>query len=212
MISINKAIEEIVSDSPFLEDWIYHWYINFSSFANYIKPRIEQITKKKVTISSIKMWLTKYSKEKQRSITYKKFNTWDFYVKKNIEIIYMDKTIETLKLIKNIYDNDIKTSKDNYLAVISWWKEISVIYDTKLQEKINSQIPEKYIKLKLKELAIIWIYFDENCINENWLIYTLTKKLNFNNINLLELVSNFTEVAFLIQKKDLKKSFEVLLA
>jgi hypothetical protein len=44
------------------------------------------------------------------------------------------------------------------------------------------------------------------------LIYTLTKKLNFNNINLLELISNFTEVAFLVEKKDLKKSLEVLIA
>ena len=68
MISINQALKEIISDSPFLEDGIYNWYINFSSFANYIRPRIEQITKKKVTISSIKMWLTKYSKETQKII------------------------------------------------------------------------------------------------------------------------------------------------
>jgi len=206
MISIQQALKEIISDSPFLEDWIYNWYINFSSFASYIKPRIEQITKKKVTISSIKMWLTKYSKETHKSIKYKKFNTWDFYVKKDIEIIYMDKNSETLDLIKNIPNN-----KENYLAIISWWREISVIYDKKISDVINSRILEKYIKLKVKNLSIIWMYFEEDSINENWLIYTLVKKLNFNNINLLELVSNFTEVAFLVQKKDLKKSLEVLL-
>ena len=206
MISIQQALKEIISDSPFLEDGIYNWYINFSSFASYIKPRIEQITKKKVTISSIKMWLTKYSKETHKSIKYKKFNTWDFYVKKDIEIIYMDKNSETLDLIKNIPNN-----KENYLAIISWWREISVIYDKKISDVINSRILEKYIKLKVKNLSIIWMYFEEDSINENWLIYTLVKKLNFNNINLLELVSNFTEVAFLVQKKDLKKSLEVLL-
>jgi aspartokinase len=55
------------------------------------------------------------------------------------------------------------------------------------------------------------MYFEEESINENGLLYTLVKKLNFNNINVLELVSNFTEVAFLINKKDFKKSLEVLL-
>lgn len=209
MISINQALKEIISDSPFLEDWIYNWYINFSSFANYVKPRIEQITKKKVTISSIKMWLTKYSKGTQKNIKYKKFNTWDFYVKKNIEIIYMDKNSETLELIKNIFNNNF--DKESYLSIISGGREISIIYDYKISEEINSYILEKNIKLKVKDLSIIWMYFEEDNINENWLIYTLVKKLNFNNINLVEIISNFTEVAFLVNKKDLKKSFEVLL-
>lgn len=209
MISINQALKEIISDSPFLEDWIYNWYINFSSFANYVKPRIEQITKKKVTISSIKMWLTKYSKWTQKNIKYKKFNTWDFYVKKNIEIIYMDKNSETLELIKNIFNNNF--DKESYLSIISGGREISIIYDYKISEEINSYILEKNIKLKVKDLSIIWMYFEEDNINENWLIYTLVKKLNFNNINLVEIISNFTEVAFLVNKKDLKKSFEVLL-
>jgi hypothetical protein len=55
MISIQEALKKIISDSPFLEDGIYNSYINFSSFAEYIQPRVEQITKKKVTVSSIKM-------------------------------------------------------------------------------------------------------------------------------------------------------------
>jgi hypothetical protein len=121
----------------------------------------------------------------------------------------MDKNSETLELIKNIHNNNF--DRENYLAIISWWREISVIYDLKISDEINSKIPEKYIRLKVENLSIIWMYFEEDCINENWLIYTLVKKLNFNNINLLELVSNFTEVAFLVNKKDLKKSLEVLL-
>jgi hypothetical protein len=155
------------------------------------------------------MWLTKYSKNSQKIISYKKFDSWDFYVKKEIEIIYLNKNSETIKLIKNIFEENFW--KENYLAIISWWREISVIYDEKIKEKINSKIPKNFIRKKIKNLSLIWMYFDEDNINQNWLIYQLTKKLNFNNINLLELVSNFTEVAFLIEKKDLKKSLEVLL-
>ena len=209
MISIQQALKEIISDSPFLEDGIYNWYINYSSFAEFIRPRIEQITKKKVTISSIKMWLTKYSKNAQKIVKYKKFDSGDFYVKKEIEIIYLNKNLETIELIKNIFETNF--SKENYLAIISWGREISVIYDEKIKEKINSKISKNIIRKKIENLSLIWMYFDEDNINQNWLIYTLTKKLNFNNINLLELVSNFTEVAFLVQKKDLKKSLEVLL-
>jgi hypothetical protein len=38
-------------------------------------------------------------------------------VKKNIEIIYMDKNSETLELIKNIHNNNF--DRENYLAIIS---------------------------------------------------------------------------------------------
>jgi hypothetical protein len=55
MISIQDALTQIIADSPFWEDGLYHGYINFSSFASYIQPRVEQITQKNVTLSSIKM-------------------------------------------------------------------------------------------------------------------------------------------------------------
>ncbi len=209
MISIQKALKNIIGDSPFLEDGIYHWYINFSSFADYILPRVEQITKKKVTVSSIKMGLTEYSRNSHKSIQYKRFSIEDFYIKKNIKVIYMDKNSETTRLIHNIYGESFST--ESYLAVISWWREIWVIYDAKLAAQIEWHISPKYRKLELEKLSAIGIYLDDDAINQSGILYTTTKKLNFSNINIIELVSNFTEVAFIIQKKDLKKSLEVLL-
>jgi hypothetical protein len=50
MISIKECVDIIVSDNIFLEDALYNDYLNLSSFALYIQPRIEQMTKKQVTI------------------------------------------------------------------------------------------------------------------------------------------------------------------
>ena len=46
MITLRDALEEIVSSNAFLEDAIYNSYLNISSFAEYIKPQIEKLTKK----------------------------------------------------------------------------------------------------------------------------------------------------------------------
>ena len=159
MISIQQALEEVIADSPFLEDGMYHWYINFSSFASYIQPRIERITKKKVTVSSIKMWLTKYSQDKQKSITYKKFSIEDFYIKKHIKIIYMDKNLTTLEYIKNIHSEELP--KENYLAIISGWREIWVIYDEKLSHIIEENIDLQSRKVELTGLSVIGIYMHD---------------------------------------------------
>jgi hypothetical protein len=50
MISIKECVDVIVSDNLFLEDSLYNEYLNLSSFALYILPRVEQMTKKEVTI------------------------------------------------------------------------------------------------------------------------------------------------------------------
>lgn len=208
MISIQNALEKIIWESPYLEDGFYNWYINFSSFANYIKPRIEQITKKSISIDSIKMWLTKFSKNHQKNVAYTKFETGDFYVKKNIEIIYLEKNKTSENILKNL--SFLLFNNDTFLTIISWEKDISIIYDAKIKEKISEIIPKNNIKKSLENLSIIWIYLNENFINQNWIIYNLTKKISINNINILEIISTYSEVNFLINKKDFKKSLEIL--
>jgi hypothetical protein len=117
MISISKALEHIISESPFLEDALYHEYLNLSSFASYIKPRIEQITKKQVTLGSIKMSLSRYSIKQQKNITFKRFAIEDFFIKKNIHTLYMDKNPTNLQLIAELHLEQANTT--HYMAHIS---------------------------------------------------------------------------------------------
>ncbi|MBT3729662.1 ACT domain-containing protein [bacterium] len=42
-------------------------------------------------------------------------------------------------------------------------------------------------------------------------MYNLTKKLAFYNINIVNILSTYTEIVFVIKEKDIKKAFEVLM-
>lgn len=210
MISINKALEKIINDSPFLEDWLYNEYINLTSLSSYIKPKIELLTKKEVTIWAIKMALSRFIKEKQRTIKYRVFNTNDFFIKKTIGIIYIEKNNETINIIKDI--NSLWILKDDdYLTIIQWWKNISIIYNENIKNTIENMVWQKYIELKINDLSLIWVYFDVSNINEIWLLYTLTKKINFNNINIIELISSYKEIHFIVKNEDLKKTINALI-
>ena len=210
MISINKALEKIINDSPFLEDWLYNEYINLTSLSSYIKPKIELTTKKEVTIWAIKMALSRFVKEKQKTIKYEKFTIKDFFIKKNINIIYIEKYYEDFNINQNI--NSLwKLKSDDYLSIIQWWKNISIIYNDNIKEQIEKIIPESFIEMKLNDLALVWVYLDKSAINEIGVLYTLTKKINFSNINIIEIVSSFKEVHFVIKSDDLKRTIESII-
>jgi len=208
MISIAKALNQIIHESPFLEDALYHEYLNLSSFASYIHPRVEQITKKQVSLWSIKMALTKYTVEKQDSISYQHFSANDCFIKKHISIVYLDKTSDLVSSLQQIH---ISKNTHSYFASIVWEREIALIFDESMSEEIHRCIQYSQIKLKLENLSLIWIFLDEEKLNEIGTIYTLTKKLNFHAVNIIEIISNYTEISFIVASEDFQKSIEVLI-
>lgn len=206
MISINNALNIIINESPFLEDGLYNEYINLTSLANYIKPQIESLTKKEVTIWAIKMALSRYIKEKTKTIKYKKFNIENLFIKKNINIIYLKNKHEKFDWI-----NNIKLSDDDYLTTIQWNKNATIIYNDNLKKEIEKILPKEDIEMKIENLSLVWVFLEKNFVNEIWVIYTLTKKINFNNINIIEIISNYTEVNLIIKNEDLRKTLDALM-
>ena len=103
-------------------------------------------------------------------------------------------------------------SKDtrSYFASIVWEREIALIYDESMSEEIHRCMKDSKIKLKLDNLSLIWIFLDEEKINEIGTIYNLTKKLNFHAVNIVEIISNYTEISFIVERQDFQKSVEVL--
>jgi len=209
MISIKECVDVIVSDNLFLEDSLYNEYLNLSSFALYILPRVEQMTKKEVTIWSIKIALSRIAKEKQNSIPYKKICSDNIFVKKNISLISLNNTVNSNKLISKLHSINLWEDK-NYFWVIQWVNEIDIIYSKNLKSWIEDILCNHNVKLKIDNLWAIWIHLDEELLNTMWVIYNLTKKLAFYNINIVNILSTYTEIVFVIKEKDIKKAFEVL--
>lgn len=210
MISIKECVDEIVSENLFLEDSLYHDYLNLSSFALYIRPRIMQMTKKEVTIWSIKIALSRISKEKQKAIQYKRICPDNIFMRKNITIITLNNNECSDYLIRKVQVLK-KYSDKNYFWIIQWINETDIIFSKYMKEGIENIISDDDLKLKVEWLWLIWINLDEKLLNTVWLIYSLTKQLAFYNISVVNMLSTYTEIVFVINKDDLKKAFEVLI-
>lgn len=208
MITVKEIIEEIIQSNDFVEDGLYNNYLNLTSFWEYIKPIIEQKIQKEISVSSIKMTLSRISKDLQKHKEIKVIKKSNFFIKKWICILTVSKTQENLWKIENIYKENIDFV-DNYFSVVNWSKEINIIYS----ESIENIIWKIFLNStnKILWLWAIWIYLDDKMLETKWMFYSLTKKLYFNWVNILEITSTYKEIVFFVRENDLKKAIDSLI-
>jgi len=187
MITVKQIIEEIIQNNDFVEDGLYNNYLNLTSFWEYIKPILENKLQKEVSVSSIKS---------------------NFFIKKWISILTVSKNQQNLWNIEKIYRENIDFV-DNYFSVVNWSKEINIIYS----ETIENIIWEIFISSinKISWLWAIWIYLDDKMLETKGMFYSLTKKLYFNWVNILEITSTYKEIVFFVREKDLKEAIDSLI-
>lgn len=208
MITVKQIIEEIIQNNDFVEDGLYNNYLNLTSFWEYIKPIIENKLQKEVSVSSIKMTLSRISKDLQKQKEIKVIKKSNFFIKKGISILTVSKTKQNLWNIEKIYRENIDFV-DNYFSVVNWSKEINIIYSENIENIIWEIFPN--LINKISWLWAIWIYLDDKMLETKWMFYSLTKKLYFNWVNILEITSTYKEIVFFVREKDLKQAIDSLI-
>lgn len=210
MIPIKKCIEEIVLENPFLEDALYNNYLNLSSFALYIKPRVKQMCKKEVSIWSIKVILSRIAQKYQKESSYNIIKTDRVFVRKNMNLLSVDNSSKSEKFLRKI-SSKITFSEKDYFGIIKWISETDIIFSSNLRDIIHESIDHSMIKIELNNVWAIWVSIDEKSFKSKGVIYNLIKKLAFYNINIFAISSTYTEILFVIEQDDLSKAFEVFI-
>ncbi len=208
MLKLKDAIETIIASNPFLEDALSNSYLNTSAFAVFIKPQIEVMTKKSVTVSSIKMALSRIETDfssKKAPI----FIPSDFFLRKDIELINIERTQESQSFIDRLYDSPERLVWA-YFAVIQGSAEIDIVFSSKLSDLVDSIVPEGARKLHMSSLALIWVHLDEDDLNTPWIFYNFSKKLYFFDVNVLQVISTYRELGIIVKWDDIKRAFDVI--
>lgn len=210
MISIKNTLEQIIMNHSFLEEALFYDYLNLSSFAEYIKTKIEKETKKQVSIGAIKMALSRISKKKMKSnIKYFRFSFDDIFVKKWVWIINIEKNPENTTILDSIHQITINKTNE-YLSITQWLKEINIVYSERLEDSILSKINPSFIRLHLKDLSIIWLNLTKEMIDDVGLFYEISKRFAFYDINMVDIISTYTELCMIIKNEDVKRGLEIL--
>ncbi len=204
MIKIQPIVREIVLKELEAYTALTDGYMNMSSYAHKIKPLVELATKKKVTITSLVVSLSRLRKEikKQKPLI-------QDVVVKNIttklpltELVY-ENSSTFIKEFGSLHNEISLTREDFFVATISI-HEMNIIVSSNLVNKVV-----KHFKTKPKfinnNLAAVGISLKEETFSTPNIFFSLLSVTARARINIEELVSTSTELIFVISEKDFGK-------
>ncbi|MCP4155492.1 MAG: aspartate kinase [bacterium] len=213
MITVAAVIQKVILDSPLLEEGISEGLINLSALARKIKPQVEAELFKPVSESALLMALKRLSpkiqhKESEKKKTLKERG--DLTVRSSLmEFTFLksDTILENQKELLRRLEN----RRDNFITFTQGVYEITIIVNSDLEETVEDIFKKEKNVSRIPNLSAITIRLSPGTVNIPGIHYSILKQLAWKNINVVEVVSTFTEFTIILEKDQVDLTFSILL-
>jgi len=209
MIKISDVVFEIIQNDEVELEAIRMGLLNLSAYARQILPLVAERTCKPVSRSAI---VTSLSRMKNRLNNIPPLHPVvkieDMSIKSPLTEISYEKTANTVELASKL--NSKSLLRGNFFTVTYGVGEISFIVSENLKNFILKSFatPPKAV---YEELVVVTVRFNqEDYIEVPNVIYTLVNTLARRRINIIEIISTFTEISFIVRKKEMMQATDAL--
>lgn len=192
MITVSEAAEKIVKRSRYLSEALSKDIINISSLARYIKPEIESMLIKKVSLSSVIMALKRLSGK-----------------------IYPETPYQ--EIFKTLPEISVKTNLALLVSGASAAEKLpSVIKTQSLNEAVILGNKESLSKHKSKSsrffypVSTVSILMPEQAIETAGIYYFFIKSLAWERINILQAFTTPRELTIVVLDNDVQRTLGII--
>src|SRR3989338_9827347 len=211
MVTVAHLVEKMIEQKPFIQEALSRGIINNAALAEELLPDIEKELRQKVKFSAVNMAIRRLGEKLGKNfVTQAKFNTnSDITVKSDLVEITIYKTAEFPQEVKKIYEL-MDFRKGDLLTITQGLNEVMIITNKKHLEKITAKLPFSLVKKIIKNVSSVTINLTPAAAETLGLFYLACRALNWENINIVDIVSTFTEMTFIFKEEDAAKALETL--
>ncbi len=214
-MNIAQAVDQLISQSPFLEEAITDNLINVSSLARKLKPEVEKILKKPVQEGAIVMAINRrapgYYFKITRGIKTFMSKLGDIIVRSDLSDYSFKNSPSLITCQRNLMD-EIGYEKNAFCTFSQGIYETTIVASNSLDKTIDRLFStEKKISQK-SGLGSVTIQLPENNTEISGVYYYILKSLAWQGINICEIISTTNEVSIVVEEKDVHKAFPILLS
>jgi hypothetical protein len=205
MIKIQPIVRDIVMGEIEALFALTNGYMNMSSYAHRIKPKVEALTKKQVTITSLVVSLSRLRKEfkKERPLV-REVPITNITTKLPLSEVAYENSSKFIGKLDSLYKN-ISISQDDFFTITIGTTEVDIIFSSKLETKVL-----KHFKIKPKwinhNFAAVGISYGPEVFGMPNIFFSLLSVTARARINIEELVSTPTEFIIIVAEKDFGKT------
>ncbi len=205
MIKIHSVVREIVLEELEAVFALTNGYMNMSSYAHRIKPQVEALTKKQVTITSLVVSLSRLRKEfKKEKPLIREVPITNITTKLPITEIAYENSAKFIKELESLHKN-ISVSQDDFFTMTRGTQEVDIICSANLEKKVlkHFKVTPKWIN---HNFAAVGISYGPEVFGLPNIFFSLLAVTARARINIEELVSTPTELIFIVAEKDFAKT------
>lgn len=210
MITVPQAVEKIIRRSRYLSEALSKNLINASSLARYMKPEVESLVFKPVTLGSIIIAVKRL--EKGFKAGYPQITVFkeapDMIVRSNLTLLYIKNSktlIEKLAQIEKTGQNFQKK------ALFTYGRVETIILTNKINlENIRQILKDEETAQTFPNVTSITIHLPEDAVTNPGIFYFFIKSLAWEGVNILDILSTQTELTLIFEPQNINTAFGIL--
>lgn len=212
MTSIQKIVNDLIQQQPFIEEALAQGLINHNELGRKLKPQVELNLKKEVNETAVSMAVRRYSRQITEEVQIKnkiELEDADIIIRQGLFEFTVHKTPETIKILRRIHDI-IELSPRDFLTITHGMYEITIVTNQRFRPELEILFDESVRKKIIDHLSALSIKLPDDAIEGVGLYYIITKALAWNNVNIVEIISTWSELTLIIEDDKISLSHEVI--
>ena len=205
MIKIQPIVRNIVLKEIEACFALTNGYMNMSGYAQRIRPAVEALTKKQVTINSLVVSLSRLKKEfKKEKPLIQDVAITNITTKLPLSEIIYENTNAIIVKLESLHKK-ISIAREDFFTTTVSTTELNIVCSSSITSKVLSHFNAQP-KFIINNLAAIGVSFDPKHFNIPNTIFSLISIIARARINMAEIVSTYTELIFIVSEEDFSKT------
>lgn len=203
MIKISEQLQKLLENDDDAYFSFQRGVLNLSAYARLIKKDLELATKKNVNLQSIIVGLSRLKSALKPAKKRQSLTGWNLNISLHshlAELTY-EKTATNLAILREIYQL-LHSGRETYLVATQGLGEITIIGDQDALSVLQKHFKNSKPIYAKENLTGVTIKFPKEFINIPNALFALYKRLAVKQINIIEIISTFSEITFIVEKKD----------
>jgi len=212
MIATASVVETLVRESPLLEEGLATGVLNLSALARRMRPEVERALRREVSDAAVMMALKRLAprvEARDRAVVKLLRQMRDLTVRSNL-VEFTFRSSPTLLERQRDLLQAIAKEQDAFLTATQGMFEVTLIASARLQDRIESVFRSERLVSRLGDLSAIVIPLPPKSVKTPGVHYTLLKQLAFHDLNVVEVVSTYSELTIVLAKEEVDRAFSIL--
>lgn len=210
MVTVSRVVQKIIKQNPSLEIALAKDLLSYSKLARYLHDAVEEELGRKVKDPAIIVSLKRMREKAEKMYEpKKKFSAVEMNTSSDLMEITVVRSTKIPEIISDLNES-AQVSEGSVLNIIQGNRQTAFIFSRKMENEVKDALQGEKIISEIRGLAQISIGFSKEMFDTPGFIVYVLKEVSWNNINIMEIISTYTELALIVKEGDLMKAYGIL--